>query len=112
MRRRSHDPALARSRRALRDAMARMGSSPTADGIADAVRTLLASRFALSAHTITAHDARRLISPIDPALADDAAHALLAADAPRFADGAATSPAAPIADPRALLTRLDKATAP
>ena len=107
MRRRSHDPDRSRRRRNLRRALAHLGNSPTADQAADAIRASLADRFGLEAPTITAHDARRLLGPIDPELAEESARALLAADAGHFA-GAPGAQASLGVDPRSVLTRLAK----
>lgn len=107
IRRRSHDPDRSRRRRDLHRALARLGASPTADQAADAIRASLADRFGLDAPTITAHDARRLLGPIDPELAEDSARALLAADAGHFASSPGAQASLGV-DPRSVLTRLAK----
>jgi len=109
IRRRTSDPQSARRRGALRAALRALGLNPSHESISEAMRVFLADRFSIPRATITAHDARRLVSPFDPVLADQAARALLAADATRFADAAPNQPFN-AADVRPLLAKLDEVT--
>ena len=109
VRRRHTDPAAARRRAALRRALAAVPAAPTVEQAAGAVRTFLAHRFDLDTTTVTAHDARRLVSHADPRSAEDAARILLNADAARYTASPPPPPSAP--ELRDLLHRLHRATA-
>jgi hypothetical protein len=102
--RRARDPDEARRRGASRRALAALGGrGDPVERAARAVRVYLAARFGGAEGAITSHDARRLVGAFDPALAEQAAAVLRAAEAPGPTAGDAPTPTAV----RSLIARIE-----